>query len=442
MEHMNTNLSDYSIDELFTLFDININENTDYNSLTTQIENNGKKMINIFKSTNPEVANFINKAMLYLLKNKLDQNNSLIIEKPNHYKYGLNAYSSSLSIENNDYMFNSNNGAGNPIHRKTVTKLFNIDSRFRDNYESSTSTNFSLQLQIEQKNVIEMKLCDLEMPTNYYPISTTLGNNYMWIKYNYNNNTETINNDKYVYLFIPDGNYYYENLIDYINSTTCLSNDLLVNVNTGINSNIFFDLNYNNAGGVGSGTGKITFSLSSSNYSSMELNFNGSTLYINNALVKETQILTYSQMQLYGNKYNQVSNLNIQYTFGWVLGFKKRLYSSNRQYISEGIMDIIGPKYLYLVINDGIDKSVNTNFFAASGSGLDPNTIARISLKGAPFNIQSQNDFSIYTEPRYYFGPVTISKFNIKILDEYKRILDLNNSDISFTLRLTIIYSD
>jgi hypothetical protein len=65
----------------------------------------------------------------------------------------------------------------------------------------------------------------------------------------------------------------------------------------------------------------------------------------------------------------------------------------------------------------------------------------RPSLKGSPFNIQTQNDFSVYSEPRYYFGPVNISKLDIKILDEYGRIVSINNNDFSFTLRLTVIYS-
>ena len=131
-----------------------------------------------------------------------------------------------------------------------------------------------------------------------------------------------------------------------------------------------------------------------------------------------------------------------QNNFGWLLGFKKKLYTGSIDYIGEGVMDILGPRYLFLVIDDGISSSVNTNFFAASGKGIDSNTIARISLKSPPFNIQTQNDFSVYTEPRYYFGPVTISKFNISLRDEYNRIVDLNKNDMSFTLRLTIIYSD
>ena len=123
------------------------------------------------------------------------------------------------------------------------------------------------------------------------------------------------------------------------------------------------------------------------------------------------------------------------------MAFKKYLYTGELFYISEGIMDIIGPRYLFLVVDDGISSSVNSNFFSADGSGLPGNTIARISLKGAAFNIQSQNDFSVYTEPRLYFGPVNIATLNIKLIDEYQRIIDLNGSDMSFTLRLTSLYT-
>ena len=86
--------------------------------------------------------------------------------------------------------------------------------------------------------------------------------------------------------------------------------------------------------------------------------------------------------------------------------------------------------------------SVNSNFFAASGTGLSSDTIARISLKGAAFNIQAQNDFSVYTEPRIYFGPVNITTFKISVVDEFQRFINLNGSDISFTLRLTVVYTN
>ena len=42
---------------------------------------------------------------------------------------------------------------------------------------------------------------------------------------------------------------------------------------------------------------------------------------------------------------------------------------------------------------------------------------------------------------REYFGPVNIQRLEIKLYDEYGRILDLNNMDWSFTLNLDILYN-
>ena len=297
-----------------------------------------------------------------------------------------------------------------------------------------------MDLQNPQGKIIEMKLCDLELPTTYYPISAANGNNYMWIKVH----VGLTDQDIYNYIHIPDGNYYFDNLITYINGSSGFSSTKLARTPLGI----FFDLNYNNAGGVGTGTGKIQLGLfrdldisanELSQVDLVELNFGG--LPIEN--VKESISMTLDEMiSKYGsNLYLQKSNINIQFTFGWMLGFRKFIYTGKLSYISESVMDIIGPRYLYLVINDGNDSNTNSNFFSATGSGLPSDTIARISLKGAAFNIQTQNDFSVYTEPRYYFGPVTISKLRVRLMDEYQRLVNLNNNDISFTLRMIVVYS-
>jgi hypothetical protein len=435
MEHnkvnnmINTNLADYTIDELFTLFDIKIDDTTDYTTLISQIEIKGNKLINTFKDNNPHLSLFFEKALKYLTNEQTFKEDSLtsLIVQPNQE-------------HDNDYLFKANNSSGNPINRKTVSKLINIDSRFRID-KAQLSTNFSIKLQNPQSKIIEMKLCDLELPTTYYPISTALNNNYMWIKCHIG----LTNEDIYNYIFIPDGNYYFDNLINYINGIECLKSPLLSQTPL----SIFFDLNYNNGGGVGTGTGKITFGLfneedvslnnATDNIDIVELNFGGSPL----ENVKQTISLTYEDMLLLGDKYNVNPNREIDPypTFGNLLGFTQYKYTGNLFYISESIMDIIGPRYLFLVIDDGISSSVNANFFSADGSGLPGNTIARISLKGAAFNVQAQNDFSVYTEPRLYFGPVNISVLNIKLIDEYQRIVDLNGSNISFTLRLTAVYT-
>jgi hypothetical protein len=433
-ESINTNLSDYTLDELFALFDITITRDTTYEILKNDLEDSATKYKTLFKN-NSKLVYFFENAKNYLLQSNKPINDSIVIQTAHSYKYGNIKYS-----EGNNDMYDSNNGAGNPIHRKTVTKLINIDSRFRDNYDGSTSTNFSMDLQDPMEKIIEMKLCDLELPTTYYPISAANGNNYMWIKVH----VGLTDQDIYNYIHIPDGNYYFDNLITYINGSKGFSSTKLARTPLGI----YFDLNYNNAGGVGTGTGKIQLGLfrdldisanELSQVDLVELNFGG--LPLEN--VTEGISMTLDEMILkYGsNKYLQKSNINLQLTFGWMLGFRKFMYTGKLSYISESVMDIIGPRYLFLVIDDGNSTNTNVNFIAATGSGLPGDTIARISLKGAAFNIQTQNDFSVYTEPRYYFGPVTISNIRVKLIDEYRRVVDLNRNDISFTLRMIVVYS-
>jgi hypothetical protein len=339
-------------------------------------------------------------------------------------------------------MFNQNNGAGNPIHRKTVTKLLNIDSLFRSNYSTTMSSNYNIDLPYPINNVIEMTLCDLELPSTFYPISHTLQNNYFWIHTKNSNDDDT-----YYYIILTDRNYYYETLVTYINNIfKSLSLPITFSV----------DLNFNNIGGVGDGSGvtKIglltladvsnnnVLSTSGSDIISLELNFQGSQ--IPGVTTSQTIGIDSDYYQYYVTK----SNSDFKELLGYVLGFRKVLYTGAElnldgtlYYSSESVIDLSGPKYLFLVLDD-YNKSMNINFLSSSVSGLLPsNIIARISMKGQLFSIQSQNDFSVYSEPRYYYGPVDIIKMHINILDEFGRNVDLNDKDFSFTIRLTTVYS-
>jgi len=47
---------------------------------------------------------------------------------------------------------------------------------------------------------------------------------------------------------------------------------------------------------------------------------------------------------------------------------------------------------------------------------------------------------SLVTTARQYFGPVDIQKLGVQLLDEYGRVIDLNNMDFSFCLTLQSIY--
>ena len=185
MDEINTNLSDYTMDELFSLLDININKNSTYEDLVNTIKTNTEQYIKNFTQLNkPKIVTFFKNVQDKLLNaSTKETKDPIVITYEHNYNYGRE----SANTEGSDNMFNSNNGAGNPINRKTVTKLYNIDSRFRDNYNNTTSTNYSVTIPEEQKGVIEMKLCDLELPTTYYPFNSEYNNNYMWVKVTFAN---------------------------------------------------------------------------------------------------------------------------------------------------------------------------------------------------------------------------------------------------------------
>ena len=125
---------------------------------------------------------------------------------------------------------------------------------------------------------------------------------------------------------------------------------------------------------------------------------------------------------------------------GWLFGFREGVYINNSIYTSEGIVDLQGIRYLYLVVDD-FNNNVSDGFYGAFNSSiLNKNILARISLQGNAFGNTSQNNLSLITSTRQYFGPVDIQKLQIQLLDEYGRILDLNNMDYSFCLTFQSIY--
>jgi hypothetical protein len=333
----------------------------------------------------------------------------------------------------NKNLYNSSAGPGNPINRKTISKLLTVDSRFRRSYNESTSTNYNVDLPYIIQNVIELKLSDLEFPTTYYPFNDEFENNYFWIKYCYYVDDTKV--EKYIYIYIDSGSYYHTVLISNIISFFNANSLPLI---------VTFNLNYDD-GGVGTGNGRISIGVNTASpyylyeITEFEINFTGKKITSDYEGYNISQIVT--DDTIISNFYSQASTIPYIQRCGWIFGYRNQYYTGSTSYESESILDILGPKYLYLVVDD-FNTSSNINFFSNSeNSLLNGDILARISMKGYPFSIQSQSDFTIYTEPRFYYGPVNIHKLNVKVIDEFGRILSLNGMDFSFTLKLTTIYS-
>jgi hypothetical protein len=442
----NTDVSSYKIEEIFELLDINIVNDMDSETLKNLIKTNSNKLIENFNSLGKtDISTFFSNVQSLLIGDNTNSifttSEKLLIDYGNYKPF----MEGNINGDLND-MYNNNNGAGNPIHRKTVTKLLNIDSKFRNNYYNTTSTNYMIDLPYPINNVIEMKLSDLEFPTTYYPISSANLNNYFWFA-TYTPQQIIDKDPDIYYLYIKDGHYYFDNLITDINTNlkNMLNIDNPTQLGISLPISMSFDLNYNNLGGVGNGTGIVSFGVLPSDASNnlfsniVQLDLNFSCPPLPGATIS-TQVLNNEYKILYYT--NNITPVPpIEQRLGWMFGYRHSYYGGAMYYNSESILDVIGPRYLFLIVND-FNKSNNVNFLTSSKKGLlQDNIIARISLKGAAFNIQSQNDYSIYSEPRYYYGPVNINKLEISVIDEFGRILSLNNNDFSFTLKMITIYS-
>ena len=295
-------------------------------------------------------------------------------------------------------------GTINPLNKRILRQNINIDTRFRENYYVTQSSNFHLDLPIRLTQVVSLQLSALELPSTFYAISKAFGNNFFVISLPTSSNIEPL------IVTIPDGNYSYIALQDYINN-------FIAATTTPVEyQTIQFLVDINTPGGSGSGgTGKMVVG-STTGTDIFSLNF---------------------QTDHYGNEDKQTP---LPLKMGWLMGFREGYYENNVTYVSEGLVDLLGPRYIYLAVDD-FNNNVSDGFYGAfTSSILNKNILARITLHGSVFNIIAQNNLMLVTTPRQYFGPVDIQKMQIQLLDEYGRILDLNNMDYSFCLSFQTVY--
>jgi hypothetical protein len=131
---------------------------------------------------------------------------------------------------------------------------------------------------------------------------------------------------------------------------------------------------------------------------------------------------------------------NISKNIGWRLGFRNECYTSCKSYVSESLYNLVPTQYIYFVLNEYTNNNSTTVMGIFSEDYLEKNILAKIPLHVDTYNILYDNNSTLISKKRDYFGPIDISKFSIKLLDQYGDAVDLNDADYSFTLELEIAY--
>jgi hypothetical protein len=267
------------------------------------------------------------------------------------------------------------------VTKQSKVKYVNIDTRFRDEYNYSSTANYNITLPQRITDVKNTTLTAIEIPMSIYNISTNLGNNCFNIKYDGNTSTITI----------PD-NYYN-----------------IVTLKTAINNSLpGHDMSYNY-------------------FSSKSQFITGNS---------KTVTISFDTTISGGNdKYNIKSKL------GWILGFRNLSYDVNDSgyTTSESFIDLNGHRYLYLAI-DEFNKGNQYSFISPLYTSLiNKNIIARISMDPANHEfgnvlVANLTNGLLVSDVRNYTGKIDLLKMNIQLLDENGNSVNLNGLDFSFCL--------
>ena len=266
-------------------------------------------------------------------------------------------------------------------------KYVNIDTKFRDEYNSNITTDYTITLPERITDVRSISVTNVEIPNTFFNISDNIGNNAMKIT----SSTST------GILVVRDGNYNQSTLLTELNAKkTTLGAPF---------TDLTFDASFN----------KITMTPASGTFA---LDFG----------VDSTGAFA---------KYNFKTRL------GWLLGFRNQTYTGiTSRLTSEYMYSLTGPRYLYLVVDEFTSNGNQKSFVAPLPSSvLAKHILARITLDGANYPFMSvvpatnQNGL-LLSDVRSYTGNVDIQKLNVQLVNENGTPMNLNGADFSFCIQI------
>ena len=286
-------------------------------------------------------------------------------------------------------------GVVTKLKRNVTYQNIHLNSLFRDEYYKNKSTEFMYTIPVQLKNITAISLTSLDIPNSWYLFSDLKKNNIFYIK---------IKKDIYE-ITIPEGNYDVSKLENSLNET---------------------------------------YFYASSNCNGLQF----IRFRIDKCTLKSSFIVTGDAPCdfEYDITFAHENTNNIYETAGWILGFRYGNYLKQKGILkSDGIFDGGGDRYIYFCLEDYSYSTNTNNIICFNGSNISKNILGKIYLYNGKFqlNINDIPDNSVsYTKTRQYTGPIDLSKMKISLLDQFGKVIDLNNMDYSFTLQLEILYEN
>jgi hypothetical protein len=278
-------------------------------------------------------------------------------------------------------------------------KYYNIDTRFRDDYDSVSNSSIVITLPQRITKVKSLKVTNAEIPFSYYNVSSALNNN--TILFTDNLGVQTV-------YTIADGFYS-------ANSTNTIAN--------------YFSSHTINS--------YITYSAYNTNSSRFVFTPSGG--------------VTSMTMQFAVSSTGNFDKLELKNKIGWMLGFRLASYTftaAKTTIASEAFLDMNGFKYLFLVL-DEFTQNTNDNTFVSPlyRSIINKNILCRMNTSLFPLSsykfadtifTPNEKDGTLLSDKRTY-NSVDLQKLRVELVNEFGNSVHLNGLDFSFCLEIECV---
>lgn len=396
MAHFDLNIDNYTLDDLKEIFSLsNTYQDNELEENAKKLTENIQTNANLDDETKTSTKLFIEKGK-NILHNHATPNISTMTIKSQPQNVATKLYN---PVHPSEYF----PPLINPVQKEDRSIVLNIDSRFRENYYVSRSSDFHITLPMKIQSVVSMELAAIEFPpTAFFSVSKVLSNNYFYISAG----SSTSGDLETIKIVLPDGNFTpAEGTLSILDILTAQTTSTYLQYIT------FFVAETSTKSG---GSGQIIAGVSENYPFSAPFTFT----------------LDFQA----GEDGSDDPSTPLPLKLGWKLGYRNGKYTGNSCYVSEGVASLSGASYLYLAVDDYNNYS-NTFFSAFNASVLNKDILARIAVQSSRSTSIVYSNIGRVTTPRQYYGPVDIEKMHVRMLDEYGRILNLNNMDFSFAIQ-------
>ncbi len=231
----------------------------------------------------------------------------------------------------------------NPTLQNTISRIVTLDSKYRQsaNDNNGSSTNYTLDLSEQLVNVLSMKVYTIQVPQSWYSIDTAYSNTCLFVSF-YSSTTGELETS--VSVSIESGNYTSSQLVTYLTASFTSAGFSFTSAVPTADTPVYYN----------SINGKITLNLYSGTYTDST----SGTVYT----IDSTTVITFFDPtgELTCSSSGCPSTLAINQTLGWNMGFRVPfILASSSGNTGTAVIDLYGPKYLILVIDDLNQNHIN-----------------------------------------------------------------------------------